>query len=630
MPDAAPPAPLETDLYLSANLHVCALVFDPTAPLLIAFASGGQPRHPVGMSMARKHGFNCISVACKAQDWFQYPDFDRAMDAVRDAARGFPRVVAYGFSMGGYGALIGSGTIEPDLVLACSPQAAIGPAVPAGEHRWADERIRIGHELGFPIDDLAARLSRRADLVLVYDPRDFDRFHVRDIEALRPARHLYFPLAGHSTLPLLTRMGFGSKLVLAALDGSLDLPAFQRELLAIRRATLRDELLYVELRRRGRPVPERLLARVIDAPSTGLEKGRLRNLVIDCLDLGRVDLAWHAFARLAADNSSALAPSFVADVRRLAAAHVEPDDTAVMPDAVSGPTPTVDAGTGAQAPAGEADAVTASADAEADAVASLAAEVDPEAQFAGLTGIALHRAKAFAALRAQSERGGVAGRRVLLALGWLLGAAGRRDEALAAALAAAADLSAWDEDNAGIADCLAALGETESAERFRRRAANAAVRDFTWYELRARPLERANDWQGALAIWREAADTRVEPLRVAPRLARCHARRDEHAEAIAALAPVLALPVISTAVRKIETTALLKLGRQAEAIASLAQLVLAEPDVANHHRALANCLAATGGDLERACHHAQRAVELQPTPGHARLLAGLQQRLAAR
>ena len=67
-----------------------------------------------------------------------------ALEAVRDAVRGYRRVVAYGSSMGAYAALRFGGWAGADCAVALSPQYSIrDPAVMRFEKRWADASARF-------------------------------------------------------------------------------------------------------------------------------------------------------------------------------------------------------------------------------------------------------------------------------------------------------------------------------------------------------------------------------------------------------------------------------------------------------------------------------------------------------
>lgn len=120
------------DLYVSRQMHVTSRIYDETKPVVIAFASGGKPRELTGAAMFEKYRINAVFFSCAEMDWFQYPDLAKAEQVILDFVRPFPQRIAYGFSMGGYGALLSSAAIGADVVMACSPQAAMGPNLPRG------------------------------------------------------------------------------------------------------------------------------------------------------------------------------------------------------------------------------------------------------------------------------------------------------------------------------------------------------------------------------------------------------------------------------------------------------------------------------------------------------------------
>ena len=542
------PFGLVFDVYLSANLHVVARLVDPDAAVCVAFASGGAARDASGLEMAARHGFNWIAVSSRQMEWFQYPDLPEAEAAIRAVTRRFPRVVTYGFSQGGFGALICSGPLDADLVLACSAQAGIGPFAPPGESRWSEAWALVGASLGFPHADLAARLTRRGEVLMLYDQRDRDSAHVALVEALRPVRRLHFPLAGHATLHRLTAVGLGSTLVREVLGGAFDPADFQRRLHAARRGGIRGQALVSAMLRRGRTVPPALLRRL--AGEAKPERPVLRRAAL------------HAAARGLATETGALVAALLDQPGYAQDRGLARDFEAFAPTLAR----------------------------SADVVADL------RERLRGL---------------AEETKQGDPGARILVAAARIEHAAGEAAEARRLADAAAVLLGAWNDANRDLAMLFDSLGAEAEAATYWRRTALAAVPDFALHEQLARQAERDTDWPAAARIWTEARDRGVDPPRVATRLSRALARQDRVEEALAALAPALAVDVPALAVLRTQADLLARLGRQEAAVEVYRHIVADAPRDAGTHRALSNLLAAMRRP-EEALAHARLAVAHAP------------------
>lgn len=565
--DACLAQPRLFDIYTSANLHVSARVYDPAGPVCVSFASGGRPRELAGDGTAEKYGLNWISVATKEMDWFQYPDMPDAEAAIREATRGFSRVLAYGFSMGAYGALMSSDAIGADVVLALSPQAAMGPACPPRESRWGDERARIAHEFGFPHDDIARRLSRTAEIILVYDRLDHDIDHVRMVEAVRPITPIHFPLAGHNTLPLLAVLGMASDMVRQALEGSFDAAAFQAELHRLRRGELRLDGLTAALELRNRAIPDPLMRRLA-LEVTAVPRSRLRKFAQRSLKGDHADTLLIFVRRLLADTGYLAEPGFVAEI------------TSFAPLLATAPQ-----------------------------VDELLAEIDERA--AG----AVDKRKVVP---------------LMVAAARIHQARGNMGEALRCAERAAGKVTAWDErENALLQGIFAELGEPGRAAQFGRRVDARRSPDFKAFEADAKALERENDWAGAAAVWRQALDGGVAATRVALPLGRALSRLSDHEGALEALAPALALDSPSPEVLKLAGSSVAKLRRHDEALGFFRRAVASAPSDHGAHRLLSNGLLSMG-DVEGALGSMRTSLSLRPMEASAAQVARLEAMLAKR
>jgi alginate O-acetyltransferase complex protein AlgJ len=207
-----------------------------------------------GAGYLERRGFSVLHFVARRNMWWQTPEMEPALAASRRLLRDATHVVAYGASMGGYGALLFAADLGAEHVLAASPQLRISdPALLRPE--WADA---IGRQ---PIlrDDVAATLTDcRVDVV--FDPVDpLDAAHARLLEAACarngvPLRRYLTPFAGHRSLEHLQRSNLLSGLVRRMITGELTVAEFRA---AVRTSRPRNpayaERARILLDRRGKP-----------------------------------------------------------------------------------------------------------------------------------------------------------------------------------------------------------------------------------------------------------------------------------------------------------------------------------------------------------------------------------------
>lgn len=149
-----------------------------------------------GDGIFQKLGYSGVFVTAKADHWWQIDDRDALCAAVRRAVSPYVERVAYGVSMGAYGALSLGADMDCTRVVAVAPQTVLSdPTVPL-HHSW---RTMLN---GRPIlrDDVVSDL-RGLVPEIIYDPfQELDTAHVRYLAARRPVVELCLPFAGHMVL----------------------------------------------------------------------------------------------------------------------------------------------------------------------------------------------------------------------------------------------------------------------------------------------------------------------------------------------------------------------------------------------------------------------------------------------
>jgi hypothetical protein len=179
-------------------------------------------------------GLAAVHFAPADDHWWQTPEMGPACEAALPALVAYPDRIAFGTSMGGYGALAFAGALNAARVLAVSPQTVI-----------TDRRVTMQpysraqvDRLGVLHDDVPGDLPAALVPQLLYDPlsrRDLE--HADWLAARRPIVRLEASGMGHKVLSTLKAAGLSSGEFHGLLTGTLDPDGFQDLLRTLRAAT---------------------------------------------------------------------------------------------------------------------------------------------------------------------------------------------------------------------------------------------------------------------------------------------------------------------------------------------------------------------------------------------------------
>ncbi|WJS83691.1 hypothetical protein [Paracoccus sp. TOH] len=201
-------------------------------------------------------------------DWFQNDDFFPAIEAIRAHAGSRP-LVTYGSSMGGYGALLGSGRLRAERVVAVVPQFSIERAVVPFEKRWRKE----AEALGAFRHDVTREIHEHARITVILDPRNDDRHHLALYPLTRNWEVVALPFAGHMPLLVMQDARLLGGFVLPTLLGQPESrPPIRALLQGRRRSALYFRVLGVHAARLGRfPTALEAAARCVElgVPANG-------------------------------------------------------------------------------------------------------------------------------------------------------------------------------------------------------------------------------------------------------------------------------------------------------------------------------------------------------------------------
>ncbi|MEK7343064.1 MAG: hypothetical protein AABZ73_04495 [Pseudomonadota bacterium] len=185
-----------------------------------------------GKPVMEKLGLPAIGVMSRARNWFPMESMKAAAPVARRLAREYSNVIAYGASMGGYGALKHGKRLGATHAVAFSPQHSIDPSQ---VHPW-DKRYSRYYDSGLHGPAMQVKgpeIAARAHIF--FDPfLPSDHRHVRNLVAEKAdvALHKLF-CAGHEAVSLFA----GTKTIDTLIDGVTggDLNAIHAQISTLRR-----------------------------------------------------------------------------------------------------------------------------------------------------------------------------------------------------------------------------------------------------------------------------------------------------------------------------------------------------------------------------------------------------------
>lgn len=171
-----------------------------------------------GFDKLRRLGHSVMGVKIKRNDWYLKPDLRAFFElpSTRDLVSRFNRVLLYGSSMGGCGAL--RFAMPGSEVLAFNPQTTLDPRVALWDERYPDGKSQ---DWSSPEADavIGARTAKR--VFVAYDPLfATDRIHVDRLDPTNLVR-LKYPLVGHTIPAHLAYIGALEPVLNSFLEGTL-------------------------------------------------------------------------------------------------------------------------------------------------------------------------------------------------------------------------------------------------------------------------------------------------------------------------------------------------------------------------------------------------------------------------
>ncbi|MGO4705485.1 hypothetical protein AB4072_06890 [Microvirga sp. 2MCAF38] len=229
--------PHRKTLFESANLRVVAHEFG-TPTLAVTFWAFRL--NPTKEDEGFAEGFfysrqmDCVCVICEGNCWFQYPETGLAIKAIAEHVARYQRVVTYGSSMGGYGALAFNAMLRPDAVISMVPRASFKMHETAFDPRSRPERKGLVQWCG-GIDPWTTRSGSEPETYIFYDPAySLDRRHYDMIAAAIPTTPIPMPGSDHLVATFMREIGVLQEAVIAIIQGDFDKRALRRKVRELR------------------------------------------------------------------------------------------------------------------------------------------------------------------------------------------------------------------------------------------------------------------------------------------------------------------------------------------------------------------------------------------------------------
>jgi hypothetical protein len=217
---------MSEDIFRNNDLVARYVHGQRTDSIVVTFASFTDDptldRAGFGEDMFRTANVPAIHIISRGNEWYQY---DRIEDLFQEVIRttfGYPRVLSYGSSMGGYAAIRFADLVGANRVLAMSPQYSIDPQKVPWEKRWS-ENSRI---IDFSREK---RLHCSSVPVIIYDQFDDDAKHVDLISSEITVERKAVPFIGHPAGTFLNEAGVIRRIPLAMLSDDLSVDDLLQE-----------------------------------------------------------------------------------------------------------------------------------------------------------------------------------------------------------------------------------------------------------------------------------------------------------------------------------------------------------------------------------------------------------------
>lgn len=159
---------------------VLFVTFEPAG---VAQVNNSKMRSGWGEHLFRKLNVSCLCVKAHKSNWYLEQDLAIAFEKLQPFLKSFKRVITYGGSMGGFGALAYADALNADTVVSINPQSTLDRRIVLWEDRYpvAQEKLL---DFSNPFSDAVGKYSLVRRVYIFSDRRyDFDNKHLQRLEA---------------------------------------------------------------------------------------------------------------------------------------------------------------------------------------------------------------------------------------------------------------------------------------------------------------------------------------------------------------------------------------------------------------------------------------------------------------
>lgn len=185
-----------------------------------------------GDEFFRKCGFSSVGIVTSIPNWYPEKDMQAALPAIRAVTQG-RRVITYGHSQGGYGALKFSRALDAHSAIAFCPQYSIDPDDVGLQDKRFSRHFKSGASGGKKIisSDLCS------NNYLIYDRGNkLDDYNASMIASIGEVDRVLVPFTGHETVRIIAEAGIGGALIGRFCGGKKPTPHEIRNMIRAARA----------------------------------------------------------------------------------------------------------------------------------------------------------------------------------------------------------------------------------------------------------------------------------------------------------------------------------------------------------------------------------------------------------
>lgn len=169
---------------------------------------GSPPSDYFGAALSKS--FSVGHITFSKADWYLSDEFLDFANDLKGRIKIKCSTMAYGLSMGAFGALYWSDFFNIKRALLLSPQADMTKGAIPGETRWSKYKLPE-HALG----------KHTAEMTVIFDPKHkFDKLHAEKISEAGPTNLVPIPFLGHGSAKTLAEAGCLKDMVKAYFKGS--------------------------------------------------------------------------------------------------------------------------------------------------------------------------------------------------------------------------------------------------------------------------------------------------------------------------------------------------------------------------------------------------------------------------